>query len=179
MYPDGFHHFLVVDKPDLSGTAKFYTRTQRPSKYFIIDFGMSRRYEPGDDSPLEPTILPDGKTEALQNPFQVDVYLAGNLVRERFLDGQPMLEEIQGYKGFEFLRPLINDMVLNEPSERPKMDEVNKRFQDIVKGLSSWKLRSRTSYRSSTVIEEVGHFLSHWGRKMVFVLLRTPVIPRA
>ena len=86
MYPDGFHHFVVVDKPDLSGTAKFYTRTQRPSKYFIIDFGMSRRYEPGDDSPLEPTILPDGKTEALQNPFEVDVYLAGNLVRERFLD---------------------------------------------------------------------------------------------
>ena len=90
-----------------------------------------------------------------------------------------MLSHIQGYKGFEFLRPLINDMVLNEPSERPKMDEVNKRFQDIVKGLSSWKLRSRTSCRSSTMIEEVGHFLSHWGRKIVFVLLRTPVIPRA
>ena len=92
MYPHGFHHFVVLDKPDLSGTAKFYTRTQRPSKYFIIDFGMSRRYEPGDGSPLEPTILPDGKTEALQNPFQVDVYLAGDLVREIFLDVSPILD---------------------------------------------------------------------------------------
>src|ERR1700678_3157383 len=75
----------MFKKPDLSGAAKFYTRTQRPSKYFIIDYGMSRRYEPGEN-PLEPTIFPDGKTEGLQNPFHVDVYLAGDLVRETFLD---------------------------------------------------------------------------------------------
>jgi hypothetical protein len=86
--PGGFHHFVMHNKPDLSGAAKFYTRTQRPSKYFLIDFGMSRRYEPGDD-PVEPTIFPDGKTQGLQNPFQVDVYLAGNLVRETFLDVSP------------------------------------------------------------------------------------------
>src|ERR1700678_2232228 len=85
MCPGGFHPFLMLYKPDLNGAAKFYTRTQRPSKYFIIDFGMSRRYEPGDD-PLEPTIFPDGKTQGFQNPFQVDVYLAGDLVREIFLD---------------------------------------------------------------------------------------------
>ena len=85
MFPEGFHFKNDLRKPDLSGPAKFYTRTQRPSKYFIIDFGMARRYGSDNDSPLEPTILKD-KAVQLQNPYQVDVYLAGELVRQVFLD---------------------------------------------------------------------------------------------
>ena len=84
MFPEGYHHRKDLRKPDLSGSAKFYTRTQRPSKYFIIDFGMSRRYECDNDSPTEPTFTEKGVQ--LQNPFQVDIYLAGELVRQGFLD---------------------------------------------------------------------------------------------
>ena len=85
MFPEGFHFKRDLRKPDLSGPAKFYTRTQRPSKYFIIDYGMARRYESDNDSPLEPTITKD-KVVKLQNPYQVDVYLAGELIRQVFLD---------------------------------------------------------------------------------------------
>ena len=84
MFPDGCHPKKVLRKPDLSGPAKFYTRTQRPSKYFIIDFGMSRRYESDNDSPVEATVTENGVQD--QNPFQVDVYLAGELLRQGFLD---------------------------------------------------------------------------------------------
>lgn len=84
MFPEGYHHRKDLRKPDLSGPAKFYTRTQRPSKYFIIDFGMSRRYECDNNSPMELTITEKGVQ--LQNPFQVDIYLAGELVRQGFLD---------------------------------------------------------------------------------------------
>ena len=84
-FPEGFHFENDLRKPDLSGPAKFYTRTQRPSKYFIIDFGMARRYESDNDSPMEPTITKDDEVK-LQNPYQVDVYLAGELVRQVFLD---------------------------------------------------------------------------------------------
>ena len=84
MFPEGYHTRKDLRKPDLSGPAIFYTRTQRPSKYFIIDFGMSRRYESDDDSPMEPTVTEKGVE--LQNPFQVDVYLAGELLRQVFLD---------------------------------------------------------------------------------------------
>ena len=84
MFPDGHHFKKNLRKPDLSGPAKFYTRTQRPSKYFIIDFGMSRRYESDNDSPVEPTVTENGVQ--LQNPFQVDIYLAGELIRQVFLD---------------------------------------------------------------------------------------------
>ena len=84
MFPEGYHFRKDFRKPDLSGPAIFYTRTQRPSKYFIIDYGMSRRYESADDSPVEPTVTEEGVQ--LQNPFQVDVYLAGELLRQVFLD---------------------------------------------------------------------------------------------
>jgi hypothetical protein len=84
MFPEGYHPRKDLRKPDLSGPAKFYTRTQRPSKYFIIDFGMARRYEFDNDSPLEPTVTEKGVQ--LQNPFQVDIHLAGELLRQVFLD---------------------------------------------------------------------------------------------
>ena len=84
MFPEGYHPRRDLRKPDLSGPAKSYTRTQRPSKYFIIDFGMSRRYECDNDSPMELTVTEKGVQ--LQNPFQVDIYLAGELLRQGFLD---------------------------------------------------------------------------------------------
>ena len=84
MIPEGCHPRKDLRKPDLSGPARFYTRTQCPSKYFIIDFGMSRRYESDNDSPVESTVTEKGVQ--LQNPFQVDVYLAGELLRQVFLD---------------------------------------------------------------------------------------------
>ena len=85
MFPEGHHPKKDLRKLDLSGPAKFYTRTQRPSKYFIIDFGMARRYESDNDSPLELTITKNKVVEP-QNPFQVDIYLAGELIRQVFLD---------------------------------------------------------------------------------------------
>ena len=92
MFPEGYHFKLNLRKPDLSGPAKLYTRTQRPSKYFIIDFGMSRRYESDNDSPEEATITAKGVF--LQNPFQVDIHLAGELVRQVFMDVSQVLSSV-------------------------------------------------------------------------------------
>ena len=68
--------------------ARYDKRSPQTLTDFIIDCRMSRRYEPGGpgDDPLEPTIFQDGKTQGLQNPFQVDVYRTGALVRDIFLD---------------------------------------------------------------------------------------------
>jgi hypothetical protein len=59
-----------------SGRVLHFTRTQRPVKYYIIDFGLSRRYA-ADDSPLElpgPSALwatvPEFKTVNLCDPLQ-------------------------------------------------------------------------------------------------------------
>ena len=68
------------------------TRTSRPPKYYIIDFGLSRRYPPTETSPLELIILggdktvPEHKDQRIpQNPFWTDIYYLGNMIREDFM----------------------------------------------------------------------------------------------
>lgn len=46
-------------------------------------------------------------------------------------------------KGVEFMAPLIADMVQDDPSKRPTIDEVVARFEKLRKALPWWKLRSR------------------------------------
>ncbi|KAF8885559.1 kinase-like domain-containing protein [Gymnopilus junonius] len=166
MFPEGFHPRRDLRKGDLSGPAKFYTRTQCPSKYFLIDLGMSRQYESGNDPAPEAAMV--GEEVRMQTPFQADVCLAGELVREIFIDGHPILTHIRGYRGFDFLRPLINDMVQDDPTKRPQMKDVVNRFNVIAHGLSTWKLRSRTSSRRANVFQD---------RKITFMIEGTSAIP--
>ena len=84
---------------------------------------------------------------------------------------------MRGYPGFEFLRPLISDMMQDDPTKRPKIDEVINLFEDIVRNLSAWKLRSRTSSRRANIFQDVGHVFSHWKRRLIFVTKGTPAIP--
>jgi len=86
--PNGYHPCKDMRNRDLTGPAKFYTRTQRPTKYFIIDFGLSRRYDADNAAPLEDIILGGDKTvpefqdtSEPQNPFQTDIYYVGSLIR--------------------------------------------------------------------------------------------------
>ena len=41
------------------------------------------------------------------------------------------------------MEPLVNDMVKDDPTKRPAMNEVVTRFSGIKDKLSTWKLRSR------------------------------------
>ncbi len=74
-----------------------YTRTERPTKYYIIDFGLSRKFSPGDAF-IAPTSFGGDRSvpeyqdpSGLSNPFPIDVYSFGNLIREDFLEvrGRP------------------------------------------------------------------------------------------
>jgi len=80
------------------------------------------------------------------------------------------------------MRPLINDMVQDDPTQRPSMTEVVKRFEELVQGLSQWKLRSRAAPRMlyfSQRIQTPLYILSHWKRKITYIINRTPAIPTA
>ncbi|KAJ7827754.1 hypothetical protein B0H14DRAFT_2367478 [Mycena olivaceomarginata] len=44
--------------------------------------------------------------------------------------------------------PLVKDMVQTDPSQRPNMDEAVQRLNEIIGGLSSWKLCNRVGVRS-------------------------------
>ena len=93
MYPESFHPARISRSRDFRGRAKAYTRTRRPSRYLLIDFGLSRYYDPANGPPLDEPLRggdksapehQDNKTR-LCDPFPTDVYYLGNLVREDYM----------------------------------------------------------------------------------------------
>ncbi|KAJ6559519.1 kinase-like domain-containing protein [Mycena sp. CBHHK59/15] len=178
LYSVPFHPIEQHLKRDFSGKAPHLTRTQRPVKYYLADFGLSRKYKPEERPPLEPIIMagdksaPEYRVCDACDPFPTDVYHLGNLIRGEFLQGT---EFVSQKRGFEFMEPLVADMVQTDPSLRPDMDEVVRRFGDIVQGLSSWKLRSRVSKAADVF----GFYYSvpHWIRRLQFIVKRVPPIP--
>ncbi len=91
--PDMFHPTATQKTRDFRSYVQPYTRTARPVRYYLTDFGLSRRYSPNDANPLEVPIFGGDKSVpefqkdpySPANPFRTDVYYMGNLVREDFL----------------------------------------------------------------------------------------------
>ena len=88
MYPNGFHPIQINLSRNFKGRAKRFTRTRRPTRYYLIDFGLSRRYSSRNalDEPLRGIkSAPEHHFGRLCNPFHTDIHDLGYLVRERFL----------------------------------------------------------------------------------------------
>ncbi|KAF8059525.1 hypothetical protein FPV67DRAFT_1426286 [Lyophyllum atratum] len=164
-------------KRDFSGrTAKPASRTAKPVKYYLLDFDLSNIYRPEDAPHLETPPWGGDKTvpefsipgAPPCDPFPVDIYCIGNAIKQNFVDAK---------KGFEFMRGLISEMTDEDPQKRPTMNEVVSRFDAIVKGLSTRKLRSLVV----NVDESPGVFrtISHWTRQSSYIARRLPAIPKA
>ncbi|KAG2101353.1 uncharacterized protein F5147DRAFT_581638 [Suillus discolor] len=177
LYAEPYHPVKPYMKRDYSGFVSHYTRTQRPPKYYIIDFGLSRRYDASEENPLEYPIFGGDKTvpefqnntDTPVNPFPTDIYYLGNLIREEFLYAKT---------GFEFLQSLIDDMVQDDPSKRPTMGQVVERFDLIRQTLSTWKLWSRVTARDEGPFRCMYHGTAHWRRRIGFIVRRVSAIPR-
>ena len=92
LYPEPYHPRVIEWNRDLSHPAKHHTRTTHPTKYYFIDFGISRKYDPADLPPKEPPIfggdrsVPEfNRSDEPCDPFPTDIYYVGNLIREDFL----------------------------------------------------------------------------------------------
>ena len=92
-YIDASHPVNPEMKRDYSGRARFRTRTLGPPKYFWIDFGLSRRYDPFMVEPKEVPIWGADKevpefqnSNKPRNPFPTDVFYAGNMIKNDFID---------------------------------------------------------------------------------------------
>ncbi|KAA1477313.1 hypothetical protein DENSPDRAFT_828677 [Dentipellis sp. KUC8613] len=182
MYPEPWHPVKLSMRRDWKGKAKHYTRTERPVKYYYIDFGLSQHWKEGTTSTWPPLTLPvhgvdktapehrKDKYDTPCNPFATDIYYLGNLVRRFFM---------QKYYGFGFMKELVADMVQDDPSKRPGINEVVTRFAKIRESLHSWKLRSRTIPRKEWKIVTLWRYPPHIARTIRFVVTRTPAIPDA
>ncbi|EIN06271.1 hypothetical protein PUNSTDRAFT_91085 [Punctularia strigosozonata HHB-11173 SS5] len=199
MYPEGFHPISPKRARDWNpeAYAKRYTRTQRPPRYYFASSRASRIYPRGipprvprydlDDVHLAaPEIeVPMQIRELIRrhpqlrsnpafmaravyyDPFPADVYGLASGIREHI---------VYVYKGFKFLRPLLEDMTRINPRERPTMNEVIPRLHAILRGLGP-ELRSRVvKYDEHPA---VGYYRAiwHWQRRLVYVLTSTPAIP--
>ncbi|KAJ7475421.1 hypothetical protein B0H11DRAFT_1865665 [Mycena galericulata] len=187
LYPNGFHPQFQEISANFVGKAKHLTRTQAPPKYYLIDFGISIHFSPNSPRLAMPTRGGDRSApefdgdgaEELLDPFPTDIYYLGNLIRNEFLDGQHNPEYVlyNGRVGFEFMRPLVDAMTKRDPKERPKIDEVVDRFEEIVSGLSTWKLRSRVRGKEEYAILSLPRIARHWYRRIGFMIKGVPAIP--
>ncbi|RDB25211.1 hypothetical protein Hypma_007478 [Hypsizygus marmoreus] len=167
-------------------TQQLFSRTRKPVKYYFIDFGLSRIYSPEDGPPLEEEIWGGDKTVPefrncgdnipLSDPFPVDVYFLGNTIRLQWVDGEKSFTTAK--KGLDFMRGLINDMVKPDPKSRPTMDEVVSRFENIVAGLSTWKLRSRLVDVDERPARGVMRSIVHWAKHFGFMIRGIPALPK-
>ncbi|KZT71753.1 hypothetical protein DAEQUDRAFT_687103 [Daedalea quercina L-15889] len=162
---------------DFSRRAKHYSRTERPVKYFYIDYGLSRKYDTADASPRElpihggdksvPEFQGNGYTVPA-NPFRTDIYFLGNLIRVTFLER---------YRGFEFMHPLVSDMVQADPEKRPTIAEVETRFDELYRRLSWWRLRTRLVHKAENNFARAVLGTMHIFRTASFVVKRCPPVP--
>jgi hypothetical protein len=92
LYPDSFHPWEQEYTREYRGKAKHHTRTERPPKYYLIDFGLSRRYPADDKAPRDLPVRGGDKTvpefknyDTPHDPFSTDIYYIGNMMKEEFL----------------------------------------------------------------------------------------------
>ncbi|KAJ3908074.1 kinase-like domain-containing protein [Lentinula edodes] len=184
MYTRQYHPIKQKKRYNWSGRALHHSRTQCPPRYYFIDFGRSEMYDPSEPRPSEYALKsggytpPEGDADVPCDPFATDVYILGTMIRTSFLDGEQgdMYISRPGVHGFEFLRPLVNDMIADDPSNRPTMNEVASRFSSIVGKLRWWKLRSRAVQKDeflTTPFRALYHLF--WTASMMFLL--KPAIP--
>jgi hypothetical protein len=94
MYPASFHPAKPNKRRDWKGQATYYTRTQRPPRYWLADYGLSKIYDLSKGSPMDIPILGGDQSlpeylkhkNQLCNQFAVDIYCLGNWVKREFID---------------------------------------------------------------------------------------------
>jgi hypothetical protein len=86
--PDGFHFSNVLTQ---DGFKKIKWRERwsvEPVKYYLIDFGLSRRYPAGSTGIIDrgrfgqDRSVPEMSSTAPYDPFKADVYRLGNVFKQ-------------------------------------------------------------------------------------------------
>ncbi|KAI0350538.1 hypothetical protein OH77DRAFT_1593479 [Trametes cingulata] len=146
LYPRGFHPIAQRRLPDVSDHAPYLSRSTVPIKYYFIDFGISTRFT----SDEEPRVVtgklgldrqpPELSDDVPYDPFKLDVFLIGNLIR-RELHGK--------YSNLTMLEPLMQRMVHPDPAQRPTAAEAYRQFKEIRRKVPTlykyWYLQPRDS----------------------------------
>ncbi|KIK55652.1 hypothetical protein GYMLUDRAFT_248470 [Collybiopsis luxurians FD-317 M1] len=163
LYSDPPHFVRPYKKMDWSGPSKPHTRTTCPVKYYFIDWDLSMEYDRSRSPPPR---------------IRQDMVATGNVIRNKFITGQQIiLYSYPPRRNVEFLKDLIADMTHDDPTKRPTMDEVVRHFEEIRKGLSWWKLRSRISAKTVLILFHRLYSPIHRLIQLSYIVRRIPAIP--
>ncbi|KAJ7726442.1 hypothetical protein DFH07DRAFT_852778, partial [Mycena maculata] len=180
LYPAGFHPVHTRRDPSFEGNALHITRTECWPRFYIIDFGLSHQYDPAEGVPFEDVIRggdkspPEHRHDAC-NPFPTDIYFLGNLLKDEFLYSTHPYDYIDSrrfiHDPLDFLTPLLDDMTLKDPAQRPTISEVIQRFDDLCRPLGWWHLRQPGQKLYWTDV------VPHRWKQFKRVLRRVPAVP--
>lgn len=76
------------------------------------------------------------------------------------------------------MQPLVDDMVQDDPSKRPTIDEVVQRYDKILLSLPWWKLHSRIVYVKDHAISNEMRRVAHFFRTIEHVVMFRNPLPR-
>ncbi|RDX54873.1 hypothetical protein OH76DRAFT_1478388 [Lentinus brumalis] len=160
---------------DFKRKVKQHTRTERPTRYYIIDFGLSRKFSPGEKliAPVSyggDKSVPEYKdpSRRVSNPFAIDVYCLGSMIREWFVDKS---------RSLDFLKTLVDDMTCKVPEERLTIDEAFNRFEELRSSLSERTLRSRFVYWNEFLPGRMYRACRHVVRTVKYIRRGLPALP--
>ncbi|TEB29033.1 hypothetical protein FA13DRAFT_1815533 [Coprinellus micaceus] len=182
-----FLHQQGIAHLDISVNNIMFTGGEEPGSnaYFFIDFGKSMQFME-DTTPTAwdlqstdltvPEFLSSGfATRASPlNPFAVDVYVLGNLIKRDLIEGNPDMSRA-GYRGLEFLTSLAQYMTNRDPMARPTITQARQYFEQIRGGLDKKTLRHpcqrRTTYSNipQRISAEVYHAVWSAYKRMLYI----------
>ncbi|KAG7451831.1 uncharacterized protein BT62DRAFT_999533 [Guyanagaster necrorhizus] len=133
------------------------TRTLCWPRYYIIDFGYSRRYDP-NELPSDVILAASDRSAPELNRLHADP--SARLNPFSFDEFHPPLQ---------FLLPLVNDMTQDEPSLRPTISEAVARFARLCNSLTTSQLRASPRGGSAG--------FSHRCRRLMYTVTGVPPLP--
>ncbi|KAJ7800344.1 hypothetical protein B0H14DRAFT_2616276 [Mycena olivaceomarginata] len=152
LFPRGFHPVNYCLNPASDGLAyNAVTRTACWPRYYLIDFGRSRRYEPAGGPPRER----DGGSGGLGGKEGKAGDGVQSLSRGHLRSGEsaetalhPLGSVVHGALGggaphapLQFLQPLADAMTHPDPAQRTTIGEAAVRFHRAAARLGEWQLR--------------------------------------
>ncbi|KAI0045022.1 hypothetical protein FA95DRAFT_1496145 [Auriscalpium vulgare] len=129
MFPCGFHPALNGLLPDASGPVAptMISRSKAGVRYYFVDYDISSRNAPGHPEEVTGTEgrdeeVPELAEDVAYNPFKVDVFSMGNLLKHEFHER---------FSNVDFLAPLLNEMMIEDPMHRPTAEEALRQWRSI------------------------------------------------
>ncbi|KAJ1308133.1 hypothetical protein OPQ81_003853 [Rhizoctonia solani] len=138
LYDEPFHPIYQKQSLDIQRMIRpKYSRLEKSIRYYFIDMGFATWFR-GSKEPrlvtgkLARIMAPEQKINKPYDPFLVDVYQLGTVIKEELIPQNSALD---------FLKPLAEEMTRSDPTSRPTLANAQKSMNTTFLGLSGVRYR--------------------------------------